>query len=147
MFEVIPQEGWVSAQVSIPPLDRTTDNRPSVDTYAASWLALHALNRIVDAEEELEYLRVAGEGRLHQHEHSHTDHHHAAEKARTEWVLALLELTLLYRLELAFRNGPQPLGVNTELVSLRLSLQRHTSTHPHLRSMGSETSFTGSGEV
>lgn len=141
LFKVIPEEHWVPAPVSIPPLDIMADSRPGVETYAASWLALHALSRMVDAEEELEYLKVDGEGRPDQHEPSHANHHHAEEKARTEWVLALLELTLLYRLELAFINGPHPLGVNTERIYLETIATKAHEYTPALEEHGERDFF------
>lgn len=116
MFEVIPKKHeLVSAVVRVPPVSSTigdTDEQ-SVFTYPAWWLALHALSRMVDAEDALKALRNAMHmtGRLNQHEHSvqptrvqhflrlNQAQHSAKEKARTEWLLALLELAHLYRID------------------------------------------------
>lgn len=48
----------VSAKVRIPHVSSRTYNELEVFTYPAWWLALHALSRMMDAEEKLEALRT-----------------------------------------------------------------------------------------
>lgn len=73
LTRIIPEEDQlVSAKVRIPPLYSGTGDKQEVFTYPAWWLALHALNRMVDAEDELKALRTAMRitGHLNQHQHS-----------------------------------------------------------------------------
>lgn len=107
LSRVIPEDHQlVSAEVEIPAFNWWTGKQQMIFAYPAWWLALHALSRMLDAEEELESHRVAitAAGRPNQAQHS------AREKAQTERLLALLELAHLYRIYKTYRKQ----GLNPE---------------------------------
>lgn len=129
LFKVIPRDDRVLAEIELPRLD--TNGRQEIRevfTYPACWLVLHALSRMVDAEEE-----------LYDPGHPNQDQH--SKKLRTEWFLALLELAHLYRFFGAYIHRPLAPGVNCHFAAIKnVATVAHEHT-PALEQLGQPDLF------
>lgn len=133
LFKVIPEEHRIEVDVPLPPLATRTDGEQKVFTYPACWLALHALSRMLDAEQTLEDNR-----HHHQPRRGRTE---AKAHARTEWLLALLELSHLFRFYNAYLDqvsAPPVYHRFVTLVNVAKVAQEHT---PALAQLGQPDLF------
>lgn len=93
----MPEQNTVSVIVQVPPLGRFGVEPVTVYTYTAPWLALQALFRMIQAEDELESLP-------HMEEPGADNDADLRELLRTNWSVAVLELIFLYRMHLEIQG-------------------------------------------